>query len=699
MTLIESIGKTSLAALILLPLIAASPALGAVFSLENAVGGALLAHTGPGGSPVKPSFTVIGVAGDSIVMAGREVERPGKYWGNFTIAAFNMTTGSIDMFYTLKYLPRKLGSDDLDSIGFGFMQGAATRYVVMPLILPNGMLQAGQGKLVFSAELYWGFLNNGGIIVIDTGRGPLSNTSVTTILINNSLSTVTGLHAAPGGGPLLVTGSAKGRGMLALFDPEENGITRAYLLYIEVLPPGASPNDTVTLSIVDDAYYGVNNTIYVAGRYFSYNTSSGRVRDKGVFLAELAEGGGSLECRGLMALSAPLSASDPGGAMPVMIEPAPGGPGTAAFVVPLNSTVLGMNWATTVIGVANITSGRLISAMALNATPTSDVEYPIEELLAPAQFERRADGSYVLLLSFPGMDGSDRGYASMLVLDSGLSSVERAVFINRTIVHVLSEEGVNVSLEMLGLFPGPSAWPLLVGDYLVSNRTGSVSLWGFESIGPLRNATLAIDPVPALDVEEIRVWLAIDDLPNATVTRARLSLSFSLFRDASRNVSVDSRIESFPVSPICGAVDNASIPVYGPSGVLYGDLLCSYGTLVFTNTTVSNVSAGNYTIRFEVARKSIIAIAPPEGVELRAVIVNGSTVCSGGCENIYNGTSGLYEVDPNSTVIILLSPPPEPVVGGSLVAGPTGHAAWTAALGAALLLVLASSAVYRLKRL
>ena len=655
----KSLYRKILVLLILLAILIL-PSQSATYKFSRVEGGVLISYYYPNGDLVKPGYFNINCHNNEIIMVGSERDKNNP-WVNLSITKFNKTLNKIDLAYSLVFRVKSVGSDDLNSIGFGFIPGYATEYVIIPTATPLDVLFLDKNKIVIPALFYKSYLYNGGIVIINSTTNILNNNTLRIVFINNSLSTITGAHIIPGSNELLVTGSAKGRGLLAWFDLSQQNITRASLLYLEVYLN--DDKNTITLSIVDDSFFVENNELYLGGRYYVYNKSHGTLKDKGLFFIKLSYQNNTLFQDSIITVSAPLISDTPESGV-IKVEPVMGDTSKMAFVAPLNSTSTSSNWPATVIGLVDLSNGTVAFAKEIRSTPLPQLPYPIEQFLFPTEFNLNENGTYTLVLTLPGFVDPERGYTNVMVLDHNLSVVKNSILINRTIMDICNKGNISLSLELRGLFPSPRAWFILEGDYYVANRTENISFVDYTNISLINNNSLYIDLNPTLDIERLPVKF-INNINSLNITKIYTSLNFSVFNNT--NTFLLSKLDKINMNSLCQFASNTSVPVYGPSGILYGNILCSYNTVIFANTSISNISSYNYTIKFDVDRKSIIVLSPSNGVNIQKIIVNNSVICDGNCDSLFNETSMLYEFDPNTTVIIVLSPPPPPVIGGVLV--------------------------------
>ncbi|MCE4610035.1 MAG: hypothetical protein F7C36_06655 [Desulfurococcales archaeon] len=605
--------------------------------------------------------------GENIILVGSEAQDRATSFG--TIAIFNYTTGSIDKYITFNYDYIDFGSDSLSSIGFGFLQFAAIPYTPPIKIEPNGIIPLDNGRFLLSTTIYDAFIPPSGVALVD-----LNNLTVlTTVFFNNTFSTVTGIHQTPDG-KVLITGSSKGLAMISLLDPNNMTVFSSMLIDIEVNPSPNTGSNYKTLSIVDDAYYDATGLLYVAGRYFTYNTSNAKVVDKGVFILELDPSNTNEVVTSSSILSIPLTDSDPSLCRSVInIEPGPE-PGQVAFTVEANTTTIVYpipvppyytyeNLSSTLLGLLNIQDNTLLAAKSIN--PNDNVSY------IPIQFEKMTEGSYLLLTW--GLDYDYWYYYTVFnVIDPSFNSLETSLSLNNTLIsQVIINNTSNIALSTEGLFPSPSAWPFLVG-YNYKNLTGQMLMSNYPKIDEIipRQANISVTVNPDLDIVELptNATYVIDNLPNTSISLVDLRANFQIYDNGQNGITLLSQIDNFTINKICKLATDSPMPVVGPSSTLYGYLVCPYNTFIFTNVTISNVTVGDYEVIFDVSNKTLITLLPPPDLKIKSIKFNNITLCDGDCNKFYNKTSGLYEFDPNGTIIITFST--GPAVSGVLINSP-----------------------------
>ena len=604
------------------------------------------------------------IMGENIVLIGFEPQNRATNFG--TIARFNYTTGSIDKYVTFKYNNFDFGSDSLRSIGFGFLRFAAVPYVPPMKIEPNGIIPLDNGGFLLSTTIYDTFIPPGGVALVN-----LNNLTIQeTVFFNNTFSTVTGIHRAPDGN-ILITGAAKGIAMISLLNPNNMTVFSSILIDIEVNPSPNTGSSYKTLSMVDDAYYDITGQLYIAGRYFTYNTSTAKVVDKGIFILELDPSNTNEVITSSSILSIPLTDSYPDTCTSIIdIEPGPE-PGQVAFAVEANTTTIAYsipvppyyiyeNLSSTLLGILNIQDNTLLAAKSIN--PDDNVSY------IPIQFERMADGSYLLLTW--GLDYYYwYPYTVFNVIDPSFNSITTSLSLNNTLIsQVIINNTTNIALSTMGLFPGPSAWPFLVG-YNYENLTGQLIMGDYPKIDEIipRQANISVTVNPDLDIVKLatNMTYVIDNLPNASISLVDLRADFQIYNNDPNGVTLSSQIDNFTVEKICKLATDTPMPVIGPSSTLYGYLVCPYNTFIFTNVTISNVTVGDYEVIFDVSNKTLITLLPPPDLTIKSIKFNNITLCDGDCNKFYNKTSGLYEFDPNGTIIITFST--GPAISGVLI--------------------------------
>ncbi|MEB3764679.1 MAG: hypothetical protein GSR77_00720 [Desulfurococcales archaeon] len=635
----------------------------AYYKIFTGKSGALLSNTRDGNT-YYPMFNYMTIMGENIILVGFEPQNRAINFG--TIARFNYTTGSIDKYITFNYGYFDFGSDSLSSIGFGFLRFALVPYIPPMKIEPNGIIPLDDGRFLLSTTIYDVFIPPGGVALVD-----LNNLTVQdTIFFNNTFSTVTGIHQAPDGN-ILVTGAAKGTAMISFLDPSNMTVFSSMLIDIEVNPDPNTGSNYKTLSIVDDAYYDMTGQLYVAGRYFTYNTSKAIVVDKGIFILELNPSNTNEVITSSSILSIPLTDSDPYLCRSVInIEPGPE-PGQVAFAVEANTTTIVYsipvppyyiyeNLSSTLLGILNIQNNALLAAKSIN--PNDTVSY------IPMQFEKRTDGSYLLLTW-----GQDYYYwyphTVLNIIDPSFNYIETSLSLNNTLIsQVIINNMIDIALSTEGLFPGPSAWPYLVG-YNYENLTGQMIMSDYPKIDEIipRQANISVTVNPDLDIVKLPTSTAyvMDNLPNASISSVDLRADFQIYNNNPNGVTLSSQIDNFTIEEICKLAADNPMPVVGPSSTLYGYLVCPYNTLIFTNVTISNVTVGEYEVIFDVSNKTLITLLPPPDLTIKSIKFNNITLCDGDCYKFYNKSSGLYEFDPSGTIIITFST--GPAVSGVLI--------------------------------